>query len=41
MLAYLQADAAKAGTPLRAKVRNKLPGVARTKLPFVPKQYKR
>ena len=41
MLAYVQVDAAKADTPLRARVRDKLPGVTRTKLPFVPKQYKR
>jgi aminomethyltransferase len=41
MLAYLQTDEAKADTPLRARVRDKRPVVDRTRLPFVPKQYKR
>jgi aminomethyltransferase len=41
MLAYLQAAALADGRALRAAVRDKRPAVVTTKLPFVPKRYKR
>lgn len=41
MLAYLDVDAIQSEQPLRARVRDKRPAVARQSLPFVPKQYKR
>ena len=41
MLAWLDVDAANGTAPLAAQVRDKRPLVIRTKLPFVPKRYKR
>lgn len=41
MLAYLETSAVTGDSPLTAQVRGKQPLVLRTKLPFVPKRYKR